>query len=342
MTESTSRPSGASSSEANVDIVVLRAKAHGMGSSALALALRDRLPSYTIRLARTPGEEQQYVTDAPVIVGQTIREELLERAQHLQLFACASAGTGHLPMDALAARGIAVTNASGVHVPNAAEHVIGAMLVFARRFDEAWRRQQQRDWRHFEAFGQLAGSTATVLGLGAIGCSIAERLSAFDVKTIGVRYTPSKGGPTDDVIGFEADALHNAFARTDYLVIACPLSETTRGLIGAAELLTLPTRAVLVNVARGPIVDTDALVDALQHRVIHGAALDVTDPEPLPDNHPLWGLGNVLLTPHHAGYTAHYWSRLADLLARNLRRVETTGTYADLENQVLPARRPAT
>lgn len=284
-------------------------------------------------------DERRYVADAPVIVGQTISEELLERAENLQLFACASAGTGRLPMDALAARGIAVTNASGVHVPNAAEHVIGAMLVFARRFDEAWRRQQRHDWRHFAAFGQLAGSTATVLGLGPIGCSIVERLDAFEVETIGVRYTPSKGGPTDEVIGFAVDALHGALARTDYLIIACPLTETTRGLIGASELMTLPTRAVLVNVARGAIVDTDALVEALQHRIIHGAALDVTDPEPLPEHHPLWRLGNVLLTPHNAGYTARYWSRLADLLARNLQRVEATGTYADLENQVLPERR---
>ncbi|NBB75292.1 MAG: D-2-hydroxyacid dehydrogenase [Bacteroidetes bacterium] len=337
MTEPASRTVQTNSSEAPPDIVVLRAKAHGLGSEALVRALRDRLPDHAIRWARTPQDERQYAAGAPVMVGQTISKALLARAEHLQLFACASAGTGRLPMDALAARGIAVTNASGVHVPNAAEHVIGAMLVFARRFHTAWRRQQQREWRHFAAFGQLAGCTATVLGLGPIGRSIVARLKAFEVKTVGVRYTPSKGGPTDEVIGFEAEPLHHALARTDYLIIACPLSETTRGLIGASELRTLPTRAVLVNVARGPIVDTDALVEALQQRSIHGAALDVTDPEPLPEDHPLWRLGNVLLTPHNAGYTKRYWTRLADLLARNLQRVEATGAYADLENQVLPA-----
>ncbi len=339
MSEHAQHASQAGSSEAAPDIVVLRAKAHGLGSEALVHALRDRLPDHDIWRARTPQDERRYVANAPVVVGQTISEALLEQATSLQLFACASAGTGRLPMDALAARGIAVTNASGVHVPNAAEHVIGAMLVFARRFHAAWQRQQRREWRHFAAFGQLAGSTATVLGLGPIGGSIVERLHAFEVETIGVRYTPSKGGPTDEVIGFEADALHQALARTDYLIIACPLTETTRGLIGASELMTLPTSAVIVNVARGPIVDTDALVEALQHRDIHGAALDVVDPEPLPEDHPLWRLGNVLLTPHHAGYTKRYWSRLADLIARNLRRVEKTGAYADLENQVLPERR---
>lgn len=338
MTEHEPRTSQTGALEARPDILVLRAKAHGLGSEAMTAALRERLPGYAIRQARTPQDEHRFIADAPVVVGQTIREELLDQARNLRLFACASAGTGRLPMNALAERGIAVTNASGVHVPNAAEHVIGAMLFFARRFHEAWERQQRREWRHFEAFGQLAGSTATVVGLGPIGCSIAARLHAFEVTTIGVRYTPSKGGPTDEVIGFEADRLHRALARTDYLIIACPLTETTRGLIGGAELLTLPTRAVLVNVARGPIVDTGALVEALQQRVIHGAALDVTDPEPLPGDHPLWRLGNVLLTPHHAGYTKRYWSRLADLLARNLRRIEETGTYTDLENQVLPER----
>jgi phosphoglycerate dehydrogenase-like enzyme len=118
--------------------------------------------------------------------------------------------------------------------------------------------------------------------------------------TLSASATLSKGGPTDEVIGFDRDSLHDALARTTYPVIACPLTETTEGLIGAAEFATLPPDAVLVNMARGPIVDTEAMVDAIRGNTIRGAVLDVTDPEPLPEGHPLWNFGNVQITPHNS------------------------------------------
>lgn len=177
----------------------------------------------------------------------------------------------------------------------------------------------------------------TVVGLGAIGEAVVDRLAPFGVHTIGVRHTPAKGGPTDEVIGYRDGPFHDALARTDYLVLACPLSETTRGLVGEEELLTLPPSAVLVNVARGGVVDTEALLRSLRNfSQLRGAALDVTDPEPLPNDHPLWDLQNVLLTPHAAGYTPQYWGRLADVVVENVERIESTGTYDGLRNQVLP------
>ena len=101
---------------------------------------------------------------------------------------------------------------------------------------------------------------------------------------------------------------------------ACPLTDETRGLVGREEFVTLPPNAVLVNVARGPVVDTDALVTALRGNWVRGASLDVTDPEPLPPDHPLWGLDDVLITPHNAGHTPQYYERLADIVAENVRR----------------------
>jgi phosphoglycerate dehydrogenase-like enzyme len=156
------------------------------------------------------------------------------------------------------------------------------------------------------------------------------------VDTVGVRYTPGKGGPTDEVIGVDDDALEGALARSDYLFLACPLSETTRGLVDDDAFVTLPPEAIVVNVARGAVIDTDALVEAIQSNRIRGAALDVTDPEPLPGDHPLWSFENVLITPHNAGHTPKYYDRLADILARNLERVRETGAYDGLENQVVP------
>jgi phosphoglycerate dehydrogenase-like enzyme len=154
----------------------------------------------------------------------------------------------------------------------------------------------------------------------------------MDVETIGVRYTPEKGGPTDEVRGFDPDAIHASLARSDYVVVACPLTETTRKLLDEAAFATMPPESVLINVARGGIVDTDALVAALRSNAIRGAALDVTDPEPLPKGHPLWDLENCLLTPHTGGHTPKHWDRLAAIVARNAARL---GSDEPLENLVL-------
>jgi len=313
-----------------VDIAVLRRGTHGLPMDEYAAALRERLPDREVALARTPREERELVADAPVVTGVGIDEELLEAAEELELFACAYAGYGHLPMDALRERGVAVTNAAGIHAPSIAEQVLGYLLTFARDLHEGWRRQRNREYRHYQG-RELGGSTVTVVGMGAIGHAVVERLQGFDVDTIGVRYTPEKGGPTDEVIGFDPADVHDALARTDYLVLATPLTDTTRGLVDEAAFATLPPESVLVNVARGGVVDTDALVHAVRKQSIRGAALDVTDPEPLPADHPLWNFENVLLTPHNAGHTPEHWPRLADILAENVPRLDSG---EPLENRV--------
>lgn len=273
------------------------------------------------------------VATAPVVTGVRIDEDLLARARELELFACVFAGTDHLPMDALSAAGVAVTNAGGIHVPGIAEQAVGYLLVFARRLQEGWRRGRRAEWRHFQS-SELAGSTVTILGLGSIGRAIATRLAAFDVHTVGVRYTPAKGGPTDEVLGYDRDDLHEAFARSDYLVVACPLTSLTRGLVDAAAFESLPPHAVVANVARGPIIDTDALVDALGANAIGGAALDVTDPEPLPADHPLWRFDNVLITAHTGGHNPRHWERMADIVAENVARLEAGEPPSALRNLV--------
>jgi phosphoglycerate dehydrogenase-like enzyme len=316
----------------SIDVAVLDQDAHGIPAADYADILDRRLPEHEVQLATTPDEHRRSLRDAVVVAGSDVDAEAVATAENLRLFACNSAGVDHLPLDAFAERGVAVTNASGVHGPNIAEHVVGSVLTFVRRLDEGRRRQERREWRRFQAFTELAGSTVTVVGLGAIGEAVVERFGGFDVDTIGVRYSPEKGGPTDEVVGY--DALPEVLPRTDVLVLACPLTETTEGLIGAAELDGLPTDAIVVNVARGGVIDTPALVNALRANAIHGAALDVTDPEPLPSDHDLWGFENVFITPHVAGYTPRYWERRAEILVENLGRVAETGEYEGLRNQV--------
>ncbi|MFP8953537.1 D-2-hydroxyacid dehydrogenase [Natrialbaceae archaeon A-arb3/5] len=317
------------------DVLVLRAGTHGMPIEQYADAIRERLPNRTVQLARTPTEEREAIQNTSFVTGTYLPEDRLEAAENLDVFACTYAGTGHLPIDRLAERDVAVTSASGVHGPNIGEHVLGAILRFTRRFHVAARQQRRREWRHYQSY-ELQGSTVTIVGLGAIGQAVTDRLEPFGVETVGVRYSPEKGGPTDEVVGFEGGAFEDAIARADYLVLACPLTDLTRGLIDREAFVTMDPEAVLVNIARGPVVDTDALIEALRSSRIRGASLDVTDPEPLPEEHPLWNFGNVQITPHNAGHTPRYYDRLADIVAENARRFAEDGPDATFENQVIP------
>jgi len=300
-----------------MEILVLRDGVHGLSPESYAEALRDRLDGHAVHHAKTPDQEREAIRTADVATGLRIDRSLLDHAETLRLFACAYAGTGHLPLDALTAHDVRVTNAVGVHRSNAAEHAIGSILAFSRRFHEAARADR---WQPVTP-GELAGSTVAIVGLGAIGEGIADRLEPFDVTTIGVRRTPESGGPTDEVFG--PDRIHEALARSEFVVLCCPLTEETRGLIGPEELSTLSADSVIVNVARGEVIETDALVESLRRGRIGGAALDVTDPEPLPDDHPLWDLDEVLITPHSAGATPNYYDRLSEIVAENVGRLES-------------------
>jgi phosphoglycerate dehydrogenase-like enzyme len=313
------------------DVVVLREGTEGLSMRDYADELGARLTDHDVRLARTPEAERRLVKDATVVTGNDLREDLLARAERLELFACTYAGTDHLPLDRLADHDVTVTNASGIHAPGIAEQVLGYLLTFARRLHVSWEQNRSGVWQHVQS-GELKGSTVTVVGLGAVGTAVVPRLEGFDVDTIGVRHSPKKGGPTDDVLGYED--LHEALARTDYLVLACPLTDLTRHLIDAEALATLEPSSVVVNVARGPVVNTEALVDALQTNSIRGAALDVTDPEPLPTGHPLWELEEVLVTSHSGGHTPKHWPRLATLVADNVRTLLEEADDTALTNVV--------
>ena len=315
-------------------VTVTGTKVHGMSPKTYQEILKHRL-DIPVDFAGTPEQARRLLSDSLVATGVSISRSALDSAEKLRLFHCASAGIGHLPLEKIREEGIVVTNASGVHAPSVSEQVVGWMLIFARRLHEGWYRQQQREWRHYQAT-EINNSTATIVGLGNIGTAIDARLSNFNVDTIGVRYTPKKGGPTNEVIGFETESFHEALSKTDYLILSSPLTETTQGLISDKAFEILPPSSVVINVGRGPIVDTDALVSAIKTNQIKGAALDVTDPEPLPKEHDLWKFKNVLITPHMAGHTEHYWERTGDILVSNINSIKKTGEYTDLDNQVIP------
>lgn len=309
------------------DILVLNQKIHGMPARGYRDAIRERLPDVDVRLATTPADRCELIPKSRIITGFAIDRAEIPRAEQLELFACTFAGTDHLPKEALAKHDVAVTSASGVHGPNAAEQVLAYLLAHVRRLDRAYENTKSGMWQHYQA-DELFGSTVTIVGMGVIGTAILERLAPFGVERIGMRHSPEKNGPAERIVGY--DAFEEVLPETDALILACPLTDTTRHLLDERTFGLLPAHAYLINIARGLVVDTEALLAALQANAIAGAALDVTDPEPLPHDHGLWGVDRCLITPHNAGHTPQYWDRRADILVRNYNRLSEGKTPENL------------
>lgn len=309
-------------------LLVLSGNLFGHPGEDYASLLRNRLPDWEVRYPESRAGEQELLERATVVTGAFLDPEHLDETTNPELFAYAFSGTDHLPLEEYEAHDIAVTSASGVPAPNIAEHVIGSLVAGARDFQRAWRQQEAGVYRSFHT-KDIANSTVSVIGLGAIGTAVVKRLEGFDVDTIGVRYTPEKGGPTDSVLGY--DELEAAIRPADFVVLTCPLTDETEGLIDDTALGLMDPDAVLVNVARGEVVETEALTRRMQRNHLGYAVLDVTDPEPLPADHPLWQLDNVFITPHYAGETPSYLDRLSELVADNATGLEE----GELTNQIV-------
>ncbi|MEV0607101.1 2-hydroxyacid dehydrogenase [Polymorphospora rubra] len=214
------------------------------------------------------------------------------------------------------AAGVTLCDARGVHDSSTAEWVVTAILSHLRAFPAFVRAQARREWAYeeFTPTDELAGKRVLIVGAGSIGAALNARLAPFEVEVTRVARTPR---PDEGVHGVaELPALLPA---ADVVVVIVPLTDQTRGLIDAEFLAALPDGALLVNGARGPVADTEALVAELSTGRI-GAALDVTDPEPLPADHPLWELPNVLITPHVAGSVKGVFPRAYRLAGAQLRR----------------------
>ncbi|MFC5278324.1 D-2-hydroxyacid dehydrogenase [Halorubrum rubrum] len=244
-----------------------------------------------------------------------------------------NSGVDSYDLDELADRGVAVTNAAGVAANPIAEQVLGYLLVFERRIHTGIR-QQERDgiWRRYSA-GEIRGKTLGIVGVGAIGTRVAELAAGFDMDVIGTKRTPETAPAVVDE-AYPPSGLPELLARSDYVVLACPLVEATRGLIGTEEFMSMRSDAVLVNVARGEVVEESALETALQQSRIRGAALDVFEEEPLPPESPLWDLPNAIVTPHMAGTTPKYADRIGDLFVENYARY-AAGERDELRNLVV-------
>ncbi|MEA1617799.1 D-2-hydroxyacid dehydrogenase [Erythrobacter sp. T5W1-R] len=226
---------------------------------------------------------------------QQAMAETLRAAKKLKWLNSIYAGLDFLPMDVLIERGITVTNGAGINAITIAEYVVMGMLNIAKGYRDVVRAQDRHEWlTDSPGKRELAGSKALLLGYGAIGQLIKPRLEAFDVEVQVVRRSGGEG-----VIG--PDQWRARLGEFDWVILAVPATPETEGMIGAAELAAMRSDTVIVNIARGSVIDQPALVTALEKRAIGGAFLDVTTPEPLPADHPLWSLDNAHITMHLSG-----------------------------------------
>jgi D-3-phosphoglycerate dehydrogenase len=259
-----------------------------------------------------PDTLRRLVVDIDVLVVRSaLPADLLDHAPRLRGIVRHGVGVDMIPMDAANARRIPVANVPGSNRHAVAEHVISAVSLLRRhtaRMDAVLRSEGWDASRALaDAAGELHGHTLGIVGVGEVGTRIAEIAHhGYGMRVLGHQRRLDCLPPF-----VEGMALDNLLSRSDAVVLACPLTAATRGLIDERRLALLPRHAVLVNVARGAVVDQAALVDALCGRRLGGAALDVFDAQPLPAGHPLLGLDNVLLTPHAAGLTVESMQRMS-------------------------------
>ncbi|MEA2120508.1 D-2-hydroxyacid dehydrogenase [Halovibrio sp. HP20-50] len=209
-----------------------------------------------------------------------------------------------------------MTKSSGVHGAPMSEYVIGAMLYFTKQFGSFHDQAQQAHWqRHW--LGELTGGQLTVLGLGHIGQCLAKRAKAFDMQVVGTQRTPREISHVDRIV--ELQQVGPELARTDFLVVCLPLTQATRGVVSDKLLDQLKPGAVLVDISRGGVVNSEAVLRALDNGTLKGAALDVFEQQPLPVDSPLWKRSNLLITPHVSGTTPYYLERALAIFIENLR-----------------------
>jgi phosphoglycerate dehydrogenase-like enzyme len=295
---------------------------HGISrelSEALARPLRARLPDREVVIWTHDAELRAGLGEVEALLAFRPPRGIWAGATRLRLFQMMGAGVDALlPAPDLPAS-VRIANARGIHGPHMSEFALGMMLALAKRVPRAQEQSRAHQWKQYQV-DTIADRTLGILGLGAIGAAVAEKAVALGMRVIGTQREPK---PTPHVAEvFPADRTEQVMRVADHLVVLLPLTPQTRGSIGARELAWLRSSACLVNLARGGIVDEDALTEALRAGRLAGAAIDVFAEEPLPASSPLWDAPNAILTPHVAGLGPHYMERLTEIFAENLDRLE--------------------
>lgn len=279
------------------------------------------------------------VGEAEIYFGYGIPEELLQMGEALEWVHSGAAGVGSSLTPTMVESSVTFTNSAGVHAPPMAETVLAMLLHFGRGLDFAMDSKSRAEWStepYYVAgapLTELSQATVGIIGFGGIGREVARRVASLGARIIAVKRTPARAGEANlksvagrEVLGSRIEmvwgesGLDAVYRESDAIVVAAPDTPQTRGMVDAEAFARMKENAILVNVARGRLVDETALVEALREGRIRGAGLDVFSEEPLPPEHPLWRLPNVVMTPHVSAVTRLFWRRETDLILRNLDR----------------------
>ena len=279
------------------------------------------LKRFDIKISGSPSELAKWIAEAEVFCGFHLKDEHYNQASNLRWIHLASAGVdGTLPPEAFKSR-VRITCSKGLHVSAMAETAMGMIITLAKNLRVARDYQIQRRW-DFHGVGDnifsLEDKTLGIVGAGRIGKAIAGRARCFKIRVIGVNRSGRR------VVGFEKIRSINylpwLLKQSDIVILTIPLTKQTNNLIGARQFALMKKGSYFINIARGAIVDQQALVDALKNRHIAGAALDVFTVEPLPEDSSLWGMQNVIITPHIGGMMPDLYQKIIHLFLNNLER----------------------
>ena len=285
---------------------------------AIARPLLAALPDdLDVHWVETRDEAVAAIADADIawvdLPPHGLTREAVAAGGRLKWLFTAIAGLESLDLGELARRSTIVTNGAGINAIAVAEYAVMGVLVAAKRFDQVVRAQDRRDWLDWAPGRvELYETRALVVGYGSIGRLIGERLAAFGVDVTGVTRSGRDGT-------LKPDQWRATLGDYDWVILAAPSTDTTKALIGTAELDAMKSTAWLVNIARGDMIDDEALIAALKAKTIAGAVLDPTEPEPLPTDHPLWAAHNAIITMHLSGRSqTKMFHRAAALFLKNL------------------------
>jgi phosphoglycerate dehydrogenase-like enzyme len=284
------------------------------------------IADHTAPVQRTPEQESEWrslLAQATILFDfdSTHRNDLPELAPNVRWIQATSAGIGQFVkrMGYADKTGWTFCTASGTHARPLAEFALMSMLMFAKNYEYLQSEKAKQHWARYCGY-ELESKTLAVIGLGKIGQETARLAKAFGMRVVGNRRRPTDGPmPNVDHL-YGPDELDALLSEADYLVLATPHTPETEGLIGAEQFARMPDGAVLINLARGQVVDQAAMVAALQSGKLRGAALDVFEVEPLPEGDPLWTMPNVIISPHSASTADSENAKIAALFIDNLQR----------------------
>lgn len=298
-------------------------------------ALRREFPQHTFLDAWDRDALRRVLPEADVAFTPFIERDVFPLATRLRWVQSPAVGVGSLMFPELLASPVVITSARGIRARSIAEHVMGVTIALARRLPIAMRAQIAHRWVQEDLEGAASGVRSldslrmTIVGLGSIGMEIVKLAAPFGIRISAIRRRPpsptgfgAAGAPAGVETVWPPERLPDLLAQSDVLVLAVPHTPETKQIISRAEIDRMPRGALLINIARGKLIDDGAVVEALQDGRLGGAALDVFTKEPLDPASPYWDLPNVIITPHTSGAMQDYWTPLVALFAENLRRFE--------------------